>query len=239
MSSQTTHKTTHKNHKAGTQHEPHHGTITSYVTGFILSLVFTLIPYYLIVHKTFAKNELLAIILGFALLQMVVQLFFFLHLGREKKPHSNAIFLVSTVGIIFVVVGGSLWIMKNLHYNMAGMDVMDKVAADEALYEVNGKQTGTCPAGTGTNHEVMLMDNTATPSHINAHLCDTITFMNHDSTTREIDFGAPGKVAMYAGKSNMTAYGHHDTVMRLTEAGTHKFHDHKENKMTGDFTVTQ
>jgi cytochrome o ubiquinol oxidase operon protein cyoD len=232
MSSDMTHKPEH-------QHEPHHGTMTSYVVGFILSLVFTLIPYYLITHKTFDKHELLMIILGFAMLQMIVQLFFFLHLGREKKPHANAQFLMGTVGIIFVVVGGSIWIMNNLHYNMAGMDVLDKVASDEALYEVNGKQAGTCRAGTGTNHEVILTNGVATPSQINAHLCDTITFMNQDGTTYEIGFGSSQKPEQYAGESDMTAYGRHNNPLRLTELGIHTFHDTKENKITGSFTVTQ
>ncbi|HSX17513.1 MAG TPA: cytochrome o ubiquinol oxidase subunit IV [Patescibacteria group bacterium] len=233
-------KTTHHNtsHKHSAQPE-HHGTMTSYVTGFVLSLVSTLIPYYLVVHKSLDRDQLLVVILGFAMLQMVIQVVFFLHLGREKKPHFNSLFLMSTIGIIFVVVGGSLWIMKNLHYNMAGMDVTNKVATDEALYQVGGKQAGTCPAGTGVNHEIMLMDNVATPQHVDAHLCDTITFMNHDSATRQLGFSAPGKPAMYAGESSMTAYGRHDTVMRLTEPGTYTFHDNKETKLTGDFTVKQ
>ncbi|HSD56339.1 MAG TPA: cytochrome o ubiquinol oxidase subunit IV [Candidatus Saccharimonadales bacterium] len=226
-------------HSPKPKHEPHHGTMTSYVIGFILSLIFTFIPYYLVTHKTFGKNELLAIILGFAMLQMVVQLFFFLHLGREKKPRANAQFLVGTVGIIFVVVGGSVWIMNNLHYNMAGMEVVDKVASEEALYEVNGKQTGTCPAGTGKNHEVTLTNNVATPSQINAHLCDTITFMNYDNATYEIGFGTLAEPEMYAGESDMTARGQHNTPLRLTELGTHTFHEIKENKITGGFTVAR
>ena len=225
-------------HKSTTKLEPHHGTMTSYIAGFILSLVFTLIPYYLVTHQTLQRNELLAIILGFAMLQMIVQLFFFLHLGREKKPHANAQFLVGTVGIIAVVVGGSIWIMNNLHYNMAGMDVMDKVASDEALYEVNGKQTGTCPAGTGTNYNVTLANNVATPSHINATLCDTMTFVNQDGTTYDIDFGTVKEPKLYAGESDMIAYGHHNTPLRLTQLGTHNFHDAKTNIITGSFTVT-
>ena len=65
------------------------GTITSYVIGFLLSLVFTAIPYYLVVNKTVEGNTLLATILGFAVLQMAVQIFFFLHLGRGPKPLYN------------------------------------------------------------------------------------------------------------------------------------------------------
>ncbi len=234
---------TQKSDKPGAQpeHSEHHGTMTSYVTGFILSLVFTLIPYYLVVHKTFNKTGIMATIFVFAVLQMTVQVVFFLHLGREKKPHWNTLFLLSTISIIFLVVGGSLWIMKHLQYNMAGMEVTNKITADEALYQVSDKQAGTCPAGTGKNHEIMLMDNVATPAHVDAHVCDTLTFMNHDATTRKIDFGArtDNKPAMYAGESSMTAYGRHDTPMRLTELGTYQFHDSKEANITGDFTVTE
>ena len=223
--------------KTSTKLEPHHGTMTSYVIGFILSLVFTLIPYYLVTHKSLSKDGLLATILGFAMLQMIIQLFFFLHLGREKKPHANAQFLIGTVGVIVLVVGGSIWIMHNLHYNMAGMEVMDKVASDEALYQVNGKQTGTCPAEAGTNHEIMIMDNAAVPSHIDAKLCDTITFVNHDGSTYDIGFGTQEKPDRYAGESDMVAYGHHNSPLRLTEPGTHDFFDRKDNKITGSFTV--
>ena len=122
---------------------------------------------------------------------------------------------------------------------MAGMQVMDKIASDEALYEVNGKQTGTCPAGAGKNHDIMLMSNQATPKRVTARLCDTITFMNHDGATYDIRFGTLGEPGMYAGESDITAYGHHNSPLRLTEPGTHDFYDAKYNKIKGSFTVTQ
>lgn len=216
-----------------------HGTLTSYIVGFGLSLVFTLIPYYLVVYKTTSGNTLLATIIGFAMLQMVVQVVFFLHLGREKKPHWNALFLVSTVGIIFVVVVGSIWIMNHLHYNMSGINVADKIASNEAVYQIEGEQTGTCPK-TGTNHKVMLMDGIATPGHIDARLCDTLTFMNHDEVTREINFGSgPHAHKTYAGESGLTVRPARNKVMTLTELGTHKFHDHMLDEISGDFTVTE
>src|SRR5438045_4058541 len=98
---------------------PHHVTMTPYVVGFVLSLVFTLIPYYMIVHKSFSARMLLIWIISFAFLQMAIQLIFFLHLGREKKPHFNLFFLVSTGGIILVVVVGSIWIMNHLMHGMS------------------------------------------------------------------------------------------------------------------------
>jgi cytochrome o ubiquinol oxidase operon protein cyoD len=222
-----------------THQAEHHGTVASYVTGFVLSLVFTLIPYYLVVHKSFDKKVLSATILGFGVLQMMVQMMFFLHLGREKKPHWNLFFLASTVSIILLVVVGSLWIMSHLTHSMSAVNVTDKIVTDEAIYQVDGVQAGTCPEGTGKRYEIVFMNNVATPSHVDAHLCDTLIFMNHDSTTRQIEFGTPGEPAPYAGKNSMAAYGHHDTVVRLTELGVHKFYDQKLTQLSGDFTVTR
>lgn len=221
------------------EREPHHATMTPYVVGFVLSLVFTLIPYYLIVQKTFSARMLLIWIVGFAFLQMAVQLIFFLHLGREKKPHFNLFFLISTGGIILMVVVGSIWIMSHLMHGMSAMDVTNKVAISEAVHQVGGTQTGTCPGGTGTNHSIMLMDNKATPSHVDAKLCDTLTFMNHDTTTRDIMFGAdPVHHSTYAGDTGESVRPGRSEVITLTELGTHQFHDRMLNTLSGDFSVS-
>lgn len=217
--------------------KPKHATATSYVIGFVLSLVFTLIPYYLVVQKSFSANALVATIIGFAVLQLVIQVVFFLHLGREKKPHWNLLFLISTIGIILVVVGGSLWIMNHLHYNMSAVDVTNKVANDEAVHQIAGEQTGTCPGGTGTNHKIMLMDNVASPSHIDARLCDTLTIVNHDDAARQINFGIHYQHQTYAGQSGKTIRPGRNMVIRLTQLGTYKFHDHLLDEISGDFTV--
>jgi len=215
-----------------------HVTVTPYIIGFVLSLVFTLIPYYLVAQKSFNARTILVAIVVFAVLQMAIQLFFFLHLGREKKPHFNSFFLVSTLGIIVFVVVGSIWIMNHLHYNMMPKDVTNTVSEAEAVHQLGGEQTGTCPAGTGTNYKIMLMDNMATPNHVDAHLCDTLIIMNHDDTSRMINFGEHDKHEMYAGQAGKVLRPHHNMVLRLTQLGTYKFHDHILDEISGDFTVT-
>lgn len=228
------------NHKkAKKQHSAEHVTMTPYVVGFVLSLVFTLIPYYLVVTKSLTARTILAAIIAFAVLQMTIQLFFFLHLGREKKPHFNSFFLMSTLGIIVFVVVGSIWIMAHLSHNMSAMNVTDKIITDEAVYQINGTQAGTCPAGTGTNYKVMVMDNIVTPSHVDAHLCDTLTIMNHDEVTREITFGEHFHHSKYAGETSENVRPGRSMVVRLTELGTYKFHDHMMDQVSGDFTVTK
>ncbi len=85
------------------------------------------------INHLFNKNVLVAIILIFALMQLLVQLIFFLHLGREAKPRWNLIMLISTFGIVLLIVVGSIWIMDHLNYNM-----MPSLQLDKTLIEKEG-----------------------------------------------------------------------------------------------------
>lgn len=224
-------------HHTTNDRKQEHGTLGSYVVGFILSLIATLVPYYLVTQEAASKSTLLTMILWFAILQLIIQVVFFLHLGRERKPRWNLFFLVCTVGIILVVVAGSIWIMGHLHYNMMPKDVTNKVAIDEAVHQINGVQTGTCPGNTGTNHKVELKNNTVTPRHVDARLCDTITIMNLDDVTRDIEFGVHDSHKTYAGEHGTDIRPRRNMVITLTELGTHRFHDHNQDEVSGDFTV--
>ncbi len=93
--------------------------LKTYIIGFVSSIVLTLIPYFLIINHFTTSYVLLTVILVFALLQMLVQLIFFLHLGRETKPRWKLAVLISFVGIILIIVGGSIWIMQHLNYSMS------------------------------------------------------------------------------------------------------------------------
>jgi cytochrome o ubiquinol oxidase operon protein cyoD len=215
-----------------------HGTVASYVVGFVLSLVFTLIPYYLIVQKSFSGTALLAMIIGFAVLQLVVQVVFFLHLGRDAKSRWNWGFLVATVGAILVVVVGSIFIMDHLHYNMSAIDVTNKIAGDEAVHQVDGKQAGTCSGEGGVDHKIVLKKDAVSPHHTDAHLCDTISITTEGDATRAVMFGTHEQLETYAGETGETVRSGHSKQFVLTEAGLFQFHDHAQPEISGDFTVT-
>jgi cytochrome o ubiquinol oxidase operon protein cyoD len=117
-----------------TQGKSEHGTLTSYVIGFVLSLLFTMVPYYLVVEKKLAAGTLTAAILGFAVIQLLVQITFFLHLGREPRPRWNLLFFVSTVGIILLIGIGSLWIMDHLDHNMSPSDMRHELIEGEGIH---------------------------------------------------------------------------------------------------------
>lgn len=212
-----------------------HGTTSSYIIGFLLSLIFTLIPYYLVTEKLMSGKALLTTILIFAVLQMLVQVLFFLHLGREKRPHWQALFLISTVGIILVVVGGSIFIMNNLHYGMSPSDKSKKLAEGEGIYQIGGEKTGACQ-GQHTNHKVVIRDGQAFPGHIEALYCDTLTFINEDDVVRKITFGTHAEHVKYAGVYSLTVRSRDKTII-LNQSGTYLFHDHNNPDTTGSFTV--
>ena len=62
------------------------GSYASYTVGFILSLVLTVIPYLLVTRFLLEGAALIGALVAFAVAQLVVQLVFFLHLGRESRP---------------------------------------------------------------------------------------------------------------------------------------------------------
>lgn len=101
--------------------DQHHGWNASYkpqFLGFVISLIFV-ISLYLIVTRHHLTDSLLTLtIFGLAIAQALVQLVFFLHLGMESKPHWNTLTFLFVTMVIVIVIGGSLWIMNNLDYNV-------------------------------------------------------------------------------------------------------------------------
>ena len=103
----------------------HKGLLKSYVIGFLLSIILTLGAYIPVAihvgsHHTFFPHEIIIpFIIILAFLQMIIQLLFFLHLGQESKPRWKSVMFVSFIGIVFIVVIASIWIMQHLSYNMS------------------------------------------------------------------------------------------------------------------------
>jgi cytochrome o ubiquinol oxidase operon protein cyoD len=215
-----------------------HGSMVSYVTGFLLSLLFTFVTYYLVVNRVMTGTALLATILGFGVLQMLVQVIFFLHLGRGKGPKWNVYFFASTISIVLVVVGGSLIITNNLHYSMETASAVEKVINDEGIAQVGGKKTGACE-GQHANHQVIVKNGRVSPSHTDAKLCDTLSFTNQNGNSLDIVFGDDTLSAPYAGVSDYTVKNKQNQTITLSDLGTYQFHDESKASISGSFSVRQ
>jgi cytochrome o ubiquinol oxidase subunit IV len=102
-----------------------------YITGFILSLLLTIGAYIAVTQHTAQGALLITIIIGLAIAQVLVQLFFFLHLGRETKPRWKLAVLLFMLMVLGILVFGSLWIMQNLDYNMMSPKEKDIYMMDQ------------------------------------------------------------------------------------------------------------
>lgn len=107
------------------QHEQHgasKGTFTAYILGFSLSILLTFTAFALVYahiaseHAFIAHTTLYIALVLSALIQLFVQLFFFLHVGKESKTHWNLTALAFALIVVSILVGGTLWIMWNLQH---------------------------------------------------------------------------------------------------------------------------
>ncbi len=224
------------NHKSKPNEE--HGTVWSYVIGFILSLIYTIIPYQLVVNKILTGNALLAAILAIAVLQMAIQLLFFLHLGRGPKPLYNIIFFFATAGIIVMTIGASLFIMDNLYRNMLPDEVTIRLAQEENIAQVGGEQTGACTEP-GNSHIVTIKYGRASPNYVAAARCDTLTFVNEDDNEHMLGFGTHHAHKTYGGEDGVTVSGGRSETITLNQVGDFSYFDHLDTEMTGKFMVNQ
>ncbi len=91
----------------------------AYVVGFVLSIIITLTAYFFTTNHLWPSHTLIFIILGLAVLQLIVQVVFFLHIGRGTRWKAASFYF--TIFVVLIIVVGSIWIMNNLNYNMMNM----------------------------------------------------------------------------------------------------------------------
>jgi cytochrome o ubiquinol oxidase operon protein cyoD len=101
-------------------------SIGAYLSGFLLSLALTLAAFFLVSRHTLSHSALVLTIAGLAVLQLLVQLIFFLNLDRERSPRWNLQAALFALTVVVIVAGGSLWIMHNLNYHMTTPSEVNK-----------------------------------------------------------------------------------------------------------------
>lgn len=105
-------------HPASDHGGAHQGSLKSYIIGFILSVILTVIPFTMVMTGSASHKVILATVVLLAVVQIIVHLIYFLHMNGSSEERWNLVAFVFTVIIIAIVVIGSLWIMYNLNMNM-------------------------------------------------------------------------------------------------------------------------
>ncbi|MCD9007902.1 cytochrome o ubiquinol oxidase subunit IV [Luteimonas sp. XNQY3] len=121
MSTETNYPAHHAAHESA--HDAHgHGSMRDYVIGFVLSVILTVIPFWLVMGEVLESRVwTVALIMLFGAIQIVVHMVYFLHMNRKSEGGWILMSLLFTGIIIVIALVGSLWVMHHLDANMMPM----------------------------------------------------------------------------------------------------------------------
>ena len=96
-----------------------HKTFGIYLFGFIACIVLTLIPFAAVMYHPFSHGHTFLIMIVSAIFQFFVQVICFLRLNtKSEQGLINVLSFMFSIVVLLVLIGGSLWIMYHLNYNM-------------------------------------------------------------------------------------------------------------------------
>lgn len=94
--------------------------LTKYVIGLGVALALSLLAFFAVTDSWLASPDAtMAVLLGLAVVQLVVQLVCFLHLDVKGRSAGRTWSLAFTLLMMLFIAIGSIWIMRNLDYRMS------------------------------------------------------------------------------------------------------------------------
>ena len=115
-----------------------------YIIGYVLSLVATLNTFaFVVMSGSYSETMLISSLALLAVLQIIIQIIFFIHLGNEDKPRWNSLAFFTMLLVVSCIVGGSLWVMRGLDYNMSGHEAETYIIQDEGIQPQGSPSTDT------------------------------------------------------------------------------------------------
>lgn len=104
-----------------------HGSMRDYVTGFVLSVILTAIPFGIVMSGGFESRGLTAVVvIAFAVIQILVHMVYFLHMTGNQEEGWTLLSTIFTVVVVVILLAGSIWVMYHMNTNM--MPQMDHEA---------------------------------------------------------------------------------------------------------------
>lgn len=98
-----------------------HASYRDYATGFGLSVILTAIPFALVMTSALSPAVTAVTIMGFAVVQIIVHMVYFLHMSPKAEGGWTITSLVFTIIVVGIMLSGSLWVMSHLNTNMMPM----------------------------------------------------------------------------------------------------------------------
>ena len=96
-----------------------HSTFKGYMTGFVLAVILTAIPFWLVMGKVLPNSNITGlVILAIAAVQIVVHMVYFRHMNTSSEGGWSLLALAVTVVLLVIMLSGSIWVMYHLNTNM-------------------------------------------------------------------------------------------------------------------------
>jgi len=116
--SQQRHMHHHDDH--GHDHdEGPHSTFSGYMIGFVLSVILTAIPFWLVMTHVISDRVVAVMVLGgLAVAQIIVHMIYFLHMNGKIEGGWTLLSTIFTVVFVAIGIAGTLWVMFHMNANM-------------------------------------------------------------------------------------------------------------------------
>lgn len=109
----------HADHHDNHGEEEVHVTTGGYVTGFILAVILTVIPFWLVMGDVIQDRATAVMVLGlFAIVQVFVHMYFFLHMNGKMQGGWTMMATIFAVVFVAITLAGTLWVMFHMNTNM-------------------------------------------------------------------------------------------------------------------------
>ncbi|WP_312304893.1 cytochrome o ubiquinol oxidase subunit IV [Diaphorobacter nitroreducens] len=103
----------------GHDHDDLHVTKGDYVKGFLLAVILTVIPFWLVMADVIQNRTTAVLVLGiFAMVQVVVHMVYFLHMNGKIQGGWTMLSTIFTIVFLAVTIIGTLWVMFHMNANM-------------------------------------------------------------------------------------------------------------------------
>jgi len=103
----------------------------------------------------------------------------------------------------------------------------------------NGNRAARCSSTMQPVHKVVIKNDKAVPDHVAALQCDSLEFINEDTSIKLMAFGPHEHHVSYDGVSERALGPGQSFSVKLIQVGTFHFHNHISDGAQGSFTVTK
>lgn len=116
------------------------------MTGFVLSIILTAIPFWLVMGKVIAdRNTAVLVLGGFAVIQILVHMVYFLHMNGKIEGGWTLLSTIFTVVFVAIAIAGTLWVMFHMNANMMPDHPDMPAAGQQAPSPAHGAEHSTAP----------------------------------------------------------------------------------------------